>query len=139
MKTYTIANPVNLVGNNVTFVVPGIEAAEHLRSSEDGTGEEIALVDRNGQDICYAEVLDKWGGPLGHAPALLLEMNQDPLQRTFTGLHTHLMLQSQVPIPADFKISIIIIRPKISTIIRPTAVDIANAVGKGGTLKKGQG
>ncbi len=125
MKQYTIANPVNLVGNNVTIVVPGINAAKNLRSSEDGTGEEISLVDRNGQDICYAEVLDKWGGPLGHAPALLLEMNQDPLQRTFTGLHTHLMLQSQVPVPADTQISIIIIRPKISTIIRPSAAEVA--------------
>lgn len=137
MKTYTIANPVNLVGNNVTIVVPGVDAAKNLKSSEDGTGEEIALVDRNGQEICYAEVLDKWGGPLGHAPALLLEMNQDPLQRTFTGLHTHLMLQSQTPVSAADQISIIIIRPKTSTIIRPSAVDIANATGKGGALKKG--
>jgi hypothetical protein len=136
MRTFTITNPVNLVGNNVTFATLGIEAAQELKSSEDGTGEEIQLVDRNGQEICYAEVLDMWGGPLGHVPAMLLEMNQDPLQRTFTGLHTALMLQSQNPVPPDTPISIVIIRPKVSTIIRPSVSDMAK-VAKGGALRKG--
>ena len=131
MRTYTIANPVNLVGNNVTITVVGIKAAEEIKTSEAGPGEEIQLVDRNGQEICYAEVLDKWGGALGHVPALLLEMNQDPLQRSFTGLHTHLMLQSQTPVLPDAMISLLIIRPKVSTIIRPTGKQVADVIKKG--------
>ncbi len=126
MRTFTIANPVNLVGNNVTISVMGIKTAKEVRTSEAGPGEEIQLVDSNGQEICYAEVLDKWGGPLGYAPAMLLEMNQDPLQRTFTGLHTALMLVSQEPVLTMAEITILVIRPKVSTILRPTGKQIKN-------------
>jgi len=130
MRTFTINNPVNLVGNNVTLVVSGIETAKEVKTSEGGPGEEIKLVDRNGQDITFAEVLDKWGGPLGHVPALLLEMCHDPLQRSFTGLHTALMIESKEPVPAMTDVSVLVIRPKVSTILRPTVAEVRNAGGR---------
>ena len=54
-------------------------------------GEEIQLVNPDGQELIYAELLDIWIGPLSNVPAILLEKAHDPLQRNFTGLHLHLL------------------------------------------------
>ena len=96
-------------------------------------GEEIQIQDSGGQDITYAEVLDMWSGPLSHLPACLLEMSHDPLSRTFTGAHTSLMLKTGQPVALDAVVSILVIKPKTSTILRASAQQIA---AQGGSLQR---
>ena len=127
MKRFIIHHPVNLSGDTVALFLPTLQ--------ELNQGDEIQLVDGNDQDVCYAEVLDLWVGPLGQIPAVLLELGHDPLCRTFTGLNTFLSIWGQVPTKMDTEVSAIVIRPKSSTLIRPTGRDIANA--KGGSLRRG--
>jgi hypothetical protein len=128
MKKLQVHNPVNLLGNNFAAAWRGADLAKEVI-----LGEEVQLIDPAGQDLTYANVLDIWAGPLGHYPALLAEMMHDPLQRTFTGLHTYLMLHSGGDkTPLTTPVTILILEPKLSTIIRPSSGMVA------GALKKGQ-
>tara|TARA_R110002167_G_C12707228_1_gene655145 strand:- start:37883 stop:38266 length:384 start_codon:yes stop_codon:yes gene_type:complete len=121
-----VTNPVNLIGNNFSMAFRGDEMSKNVKAKE-----EVQLVDSQGQELTYATVLDIWAGPLGHYPALLAEMMQNPLCRTFTGLHTELMLQrasDKETTPLTTVITILILEPKTSTILRATP----NQIAKGG-------
>lgn len=91
-------------------------------------GKEVKMIDGSGQDLCYGDVKNAWVGPLAHAPGMLLEQSNDPLQRSFTGLRTHLSIfrddKANVP-DADSEITILVIECKASTLIRPTGNQIA--------------
>lgn len=129
MRQITVTNPVNLLGNNFSMAFRGVDMSENVKAKE-----EVQLIDQNGQELTYANVLDIWAGPLGHYPALLAEMMQNPLCRTFTGLHTELMLQrtkEDEQTPLTTPITILILEPKASTIIRPSA-SMAAKLTKGG-------
>lgn len=124
MRRITIHNPCNLqVG-----VISATFLGEDYRDVQ--PKEEVELVDLNDQQISYAEVLNIWCGPLAHVPAMLLEMSSDPLQRTFAGVHMHLVArreeQNQV-INQESMISVLVLRPKQSTLLRPTLNDIKRA------------
>lgn len=128
MRKIIVTNPVNLLGNNFTMPFRGEELAKDVKPKE-----EVQLVDANDQELTYAEIIDIWAGPLGHLPALLCEMMQNPLCRSFTGLHTELMMHrptEETATPLTTPITILILRPKDSTIIRPSAGAISKLTGK---------
>ena len=78
-------------------------------------------------EVCLVEVLDRWGGEIAHVPAFLLEMCHDPLQRTFAGLHMHMMVYRKTEnesTPMDTPLSVLIVKPKQSTLLRPTSGQI---------------
>ena len=85
MKRIKLHNPTNLGGGTVSATFLG-EQGKKLAD-----GEEVQLVDVNDQDLMFAEIVNAWVGPLVQAPASLLEMSHDPLQRTFAGVHMHLI------------------------------------------------
>lgn len=116
MKKLTIYNPVGLHGPMISACFIGDEyAAIQLK-------DEVQLVSPSGQELIYAEVLDLFIGPLSNAPAILLEMTHDPLQRSFTGMHMHLLARytNGEAIAPEAAITILVLRPKQSTLIRPT-------------------
>tara|TARA_R110002153_G_scaffold132597_2_gene281648 strand:- start:17544 stop:17924 length:381 start_codon:yes stop_codon:yes gene_type:complete len=123
MKKLIVSNPVNLQGNSFALAFRGTEIAGELKP-----GVEVQLVDTNGQELLNVEVLDVWGGPTGNFPALLAEMMQDPLCRTFTGLFTHLALsrtKESETTDMNTPLSVVIVKPKVSSIIRATSSQIA--------------
>tara|TARA_R110000737_G_scaffold47134_7_gene67093 strand:+ start:10353 stop:10730 length:378 start_codon:yes stop_codon:yes gene_type:complete len=124
MKRITIHNPANLEGAPISAIFPGDEYKAIVER------EEVQLVDPTDQDITYAEVLNVWVGPLAHVPAMLLEMSSDPLQRTFAGAHMHLVARrpeaDKIP-NQETVVSVLVLRPKASTLIRPTLNDIKRA------------
>ncbi len=123
MKKLTIQNPASIWGQNFSAAFRGGDLSKEVIA-----GEEVQLVDGHSQDLAFAEVVDIWAGPLGHYPALLAEMACDPLQRTFTGLLTHLMVyrgKNEVT-PLTTPMTILILKAKESTIIRPTHNQIKN-------------
>lgn len=121
MKRITIHNPCNLNIGPIAATLLGDDYRD-LKS-----GEEVQLVTPADQDLMFAEVLNVWAGPLAHAPAMLLEMSHDPLQRTFSGVHMHLVARrdkQDTNIDQETVVSILVLRPKQSTLIRPTLNDI---------------
>tara|TARA_R110002153_G_C13114245_1_gene478032 strand:+ start:237 stop:617 length:381 start_codon:yes stop_codon:yes gene_type:complete len=124
MKRITIHNPCNLEGSPVSALFPGDEYKSITER------EEVQLVDVNDQDLTYAEVLNVWVGPLAHVPAMLLEMAHDPLQRSFAGAYMHLVArrteEDKVP-NQETIVSLLVLRPKESTLLRPTLNDIKRA------------
>jgi len=115
MKRISIHNPANLEGGIIAAVFPD--------ALEIDQGEEIQLVDMNDQDLTYAEVVNAWSGPLIHIPASILEMANDPLQRTFSGVFMHLAARrekAETVIDDETIVTALILRPKASTLIRPT-------------------
>ncbi len=123
MKQFTIYNPAGLHGPMISAAFLGDKAASLQ------PGEEIQLVGPGGQELIYAEMLDIWIGPLSAAPAILLEKSHDPLQRNFTGLHLHLLSRyagEGKGLDQATPISILVMRPKESTLIRPTNRQIDN-------------
>tara|TARA_R110002167_G_scaffold93122_1_gene249745 strand:+ start:3600 stop:3977 length:378 start_codon:yes stop_codon:yes gene_type:complete len=124
MKRLTIHNPANLQVGHISATFLGDEYRE-LKERE-----EVQLVDVNDQDLIFAEVLNVWSGPLSHVPALLLEMSSDPLQRTFAGLHMHLVARrsaAEIQITQESIVSVLVLGPKQSTILRPTMNDLKAA------------
>ena len=121
MRRITIHNPSNLDTGNIAAAFLG-DGFRDLKS-----GEEVQLVDPADQELMFAEVLNVWAGPMTHVPALLLEMSNDPLQRTFSGLHMHLVARrgpdDEIP-TQESPISVLVLRPKQSTLIRPTVNQI---------------
>jgi len=118
MKQIIIHNPVNLSGHH-TFTAGFRGTMEKVAE-----GEDVQLVDPNGQDLNTVTVLNRWEGALCDAPAILLEMAHDPLQRTFSGLHTHLVVNGGESTPLDTKITILAFEPKMSSLIRPSSSQI---------------
>ena len=121
MENITLHNPVNLQAPAISAAFQGDKLSK-LRP-----GEEVKLVDSRGQELSYAEVIDIWAGPLANAPAILLEMSHDPLQRTFAGLHTHLGIyraKGADVIQHGDALTILVLRLKKSTLIRPTQNEI---------------
>jgi len=119
MKQVVIHNPLYLEGSSFAHAFRGL-----LDIRQD---QEIHLVDTQGQDLMFSTVVDIWQGMLAHVPAMLLELSSDPLQRTFTGLHTHLMLHRETDgqgTPLDTEITILVMKPKKSSIVRATSRDI---------------
>jgi hypothetical protein len=119
MKTITIHSPGNLHGI-ITTALKG--------DLGDLIGKEIKLVDSADQDLTYGDVKNAWVGPLAHTPAMLLEQSNDPLQRSFTGLRTHLSIfraEGESTPDAETEITILVIECKASTLIRPTGHQIA--------------
>jgi len=105
MKTLTIHNPANILGGAFSATFRGNKIEE--------VGQTVKLVDTTGQELANAEILDSWFGPLGHVPALFMEMAQDPLQRTFSGLHTHLMIhryKDHDKTPLDLEVSVLVLK-----------------------------
>ena len=102
----------------------GTLASGYRGTVELSPGDEVQLVLASKQRIAYAEIVDVWTGPLGDVPAVLLEMSQDPLQRTFTGFHTSLVMtrtEEGETTEMSTPVSVVLYRPKTSTLIRPTA------------------
>lgn len=118
MKQIIIYNPVNLSGHH-TFTAGFRGTMEKISE-----GEDVQLVDTNGQDLSTVTVINRWQGALCDAPAILLEMSHDPLQRTFTGLHTHLVVNGGEMAPLDSRITILAFEPKVSSLIRPSSSQI---------------
>jgi len=121
MKRITIHNPANLDVGTVSATFLGDDFKE-LKERE-----EVQLVDPSDQDLIFAEVMNVWSGPLIHAPAALLEMSNDPLQRTFSGVHMHLLARrptQETQVTQESAVSILVLRPKQSTLIRPTLNDM---------------
>ncbi len=114
MQTLTILNPINLEGTTFASVFKGDKHATLQRDDE------VALVDAKDQDLTYADVMDIWSGALAHVPAMLTEMSNDPLQRTFTGLYTHLNFHNKGAIDPSTVVTVLVLKPKSSSIIRPT-------------------
>jgi len=117
MRRITIHNPCNLDIGPISATFPG-DGFRDLNASS-----EVQLVDANDQDLLFAEVLNVWSGPLAHVPAMLLEMSSDPLQRTFAGVHMHLVARREKQedvINQETVISVLVLRPKQSTLLRPT-------------------
>jgi hypothetical protein len=121
MRRITIHNPANLDIGPIAATFIGDDFREMK------AGEEVQLVDPADQDLIFAEVLNVWAGPMSHVPALLLEMSNDPLQRTFAGVHMHLVARrgpdAEIPTQESI-VSILVLRPKQSTLIRPTMNDL---------------
>jgi len=80
MKRITFLNPLGLAGRFVTVRL-GDELSKQLAA-----GEEVALIGPEGKPIGYAKAADCWCGDLALIPASILEMEQNPLQRTYSGL-----------------------------------------------------
>jgi hypothetical protein len=121
MRRIIIHNPANLDIGPISAAFIGDDYRELKQ------GEEVQLVDPADQDLIFAEVLNVWSGPMSHVPAMLLEMSNDPLQRTFGGLHMHFVARREADddIPTqDNVISVLVLRPKQSTLIRPTMNDL---------------
>tara|TARA_R110000764_G_scaffold36736_2_gene81996 strand:+ start:26016 stop:26396 length:381 start_codon:yes stop_codon:yes gene_type:complete len=125
MRRITIHNPSNLDVGPISATFPG-DSYRSLKPSE-----EVQLVDTADQELMFAEVLNVWEGPLAHTPAMLLEMSHDPLQRTFAGVHMHLVARrakQEDVIDQETVVSILVLRPKQSTLIRPTLNQIKGMV-----------
>lgn len=118
MKQIVIYNAVNLSGHH-TFTAGFLGTMENIAE-----GEDVQLVDPNGQDLNTVTVINRWEGVLADAPAILLEMAHDPLQRTFTGLHTHLSINSGESAQLTDKITILAMEPRMSSLIRPSSSQI---------------
>lgn len=114
MKQLIIYNPVNLSGHH-TFTACFLGSMEGVNEKDD-----MQLVDPNGQDLNTVTIVNNWQGQLADAPAILLEMCHDPLQRTFSGAHTHLSINSGESTKLDSQITILAMEPKMSSLIRPT-------------------
>tara|TARA_R110002153_G_scaffold66396_8_gene177519 strand:- start:533 stop:913 length:381 start_codon:yes stop_codon:yes gene_type:complete len=124
MRRIPIHNPCNLEGAPISAIFPGDEYKAITER------EEVQLVDPADQDLTYAEVLNVWVGPLAHVPAMLLEMAHDPLQRSFAGAFMHLVARratQETVINQETVVSLLVLRPKASTLIRPTLNDIKRA------------
>lgn len=80
MKRITFLNPLGLAGRFVTVRL-GEELSKQLQA-----GEEVALIGKDDKPIGYAKAADCWCGDLALVPASVLEMEQNPLQRTYSGL-----------------------------------------------------
>jgi len=113
-----IHNPTGLAGR-VATVLPG--------SMDMKTGLEVKLVDSRDQDLAFGEVLDVWIGALASVPALALELAHDPLQRTFSGMMLHLQsrFEEGSSLKEDSRVTVLVLRVKDSTLIRPTNRDIS--------------
>ena len=127
MRQLTVHSPVNLTGGNFTMILRGEKPEEAAPDAE------FKLVDRRGQDLINAEVVDVWEGPLYHVPAILLEMAQDPLCRTFSGVQTQLAIyreNEEVATTPDIAVTVLIMRQKTSSILRATP-SIMDRINKG--------
>lgn len=125
MKRLTIHNTHNLLGDPF--------AAAFLTKKLSGkfaVGEEVQLETADNQDLMYAEIQDAWTGPIAEVPALILEQSNDPLQRTFSGLYTYLTMTTGERLSMEEPITVVVMKGKESTLIRPSARQIKN-VGKG--------
>lgn len=60
---------------------PGDELRDSL-----APGEEVALIGPDDRPVAYAKAADLWVGDLALIPASILEMEQNPLHRTYSGL-----------------------------------------------------
>lgn len=80
MKRLQLPAPTGLSGRFVV-VRPGDEISDGLEP-----GEEIALVGPDDKPVAYAKAADLWVGDLALIPASILEMEQNPLHRTYSGL-----------------------------------------------------
>lgn len=115
--TLTILRPLNLEGR----VAVAVHGSLGLK-----VGSEVKLVDRKGQDLIFGDVVDIWTGPVVAVPAFLLEYAHDHLQRTFTGLVSHLQcFPDQGPVGEKTTVSVALLDLKQSTLLRPTHRDIA--------------
>ena len=121
MKRIIIHNPCNLDVGPISATFLG---GDHRDLK---FGDEVQLVDPADQDLMFAEVLNVWEGPLAHIPAMLLEASNDPLQRTFAGVHMHLVArrtEQDLKIDQETVVTTLMLRPKQSTLLRPTMNDI---------------
>lgn len=80
MKRLQLVNPVGLVGR---FVVTRLGDSYHTELTP---GEEVALIGADDKPVGYARAADCWVGDLALIPASILEMDQNPLHRTYSGL-----------------------------------------------------
>jgi len=80
MKRLVFLNPVGL-SEPFSTIRPGKEWIGVLER-----GEEVELMDPAGNVRGYAKVTDLWMGDLALMPASVVEMEQNPLHRTYSGL-----------------------------------------------------
>lgn len=122
----TIHNPSNLDTGPIAAAFLGDDYTS-LRERQ-----EVQLVGVNGEPLMFAEVLNVWSGQLALVPAMLLEMSNDPLQRTFSGLFMHLVARratDETVVNQESVITVLVLRPKQSTLIRPTNNQIRKVTG----------
>jgi len=79
------ANPQGLHGTFSTVRVGDVRLTPGLL---------VHLVDGDGHLLATARVADCWRGDLAAVPAAILEMEQEPLARTYSGLFTHLQVRN---------------------------------------------
>jgi len=106
--TLLFHNPNGLVGRFVT-VRKGPKWADRLQKH----AEEVVLADAKTETpIAVAEVENVWRGPLHLVPAFLLEMEHDPLCRTFSGLVSCLQGIYGPPVTVEMLVSVLVLRVK---------------------------
>lgn len=111
--TIKFQNPVGLVGRFVT-VRKGPKWSDRLQSP----GVEVILADTKTETpLAVAEVENVWRGPLHLLPALMLEMEHDPLCRTFSGLVACLQGTYGPPITVEMPVTAIVLRVKRTSMI----------------------
>ena len=104
--TLKFQNPTGLVGRFVT-VRKGPKWADRLQRS----GMEVVLADdKTETPIAVAEVENVWRGPLHLLPALMLEMEHDPLCRTFSGLVACLHGIYGPPVTVEMPVTALVLR-----------------------------
>lgn len=105
MSRLTFHAPSGLAGRFVS-VRPGLELASALQK-----GDEVEMVDATGQTLGYAIASDCWAGDLALIPASILEMEQNALHRTYSGLIMGLRAVSdgQAPIEPSTKVTALVL------------------------------
>lgn len=125
MKTITIQSPARITGEDRYAVAQ--------RDTQDfSEGEMVSLVGPDGAELARARAVDRWAGPLGAVPALLVEMMQDPLARTFAGLSAYVSIfeSGGEPTPLHTTITVMVLEPFASKIERATPGDIGRFDGR---------
>lgn len=79
MERIKFHNPMGLVGR-FTTVREGMDWMGRVE-----IGDEVELVSNSGSFLGVAKVADFWVGDLAVVPASLLEIEHDPLARTYSG------------------------------------------------------
>lgn len=111
--TILFQNPNGLVGR-FTTVRKGPKWADRLQRC----GVEVVLADAKTETpIAVAEVENVWRGPLHLVPGLMLEMEHDPLCRTFSGLVACLQGIYGPPIMVEMPVSVLVLRVKRSSLV----------------------
>lgn len=102
MKQLTVHNPMNLHGV-FTITVVGQDPIDW------GADRRVRLVDPQGQELGFVMTRDCWSGDLAQIPASVLEIEQNPANRTYSGLILSLRLCGAQGLGPDSKVTSVIV------------------------------